>query len=124
MTSNVDGLFARNGFAPDRIFTPQGDYGRYQCTTPCAPAVWDSEPLVARLLAAYDPDTGAVTDPDALPRCPNCGGEVEINVRVGPEFIDSPYLPAGRRLQDWLGTAPPAPVCSSWSSAPDSTPPA
>ncbi|MER6788477.1 NAD-dependent protein deacetylase of SIR2 family [Streptomyces sp. NPDC000658] len=106
MTSNVDGLFARNGFAPDRVFTPQGDYGRYQCATPCAPTTRDSRPLVARLLAAYDPDSGAVTDPGALPRCPDCGGEVEINVRVGPEFVDAPHLPAGRRLRRWLGTAP------------------
>ncbi|WP_327696716.1 NAD-dependent protein deacetylase of SIR2 family [Streptomyces sp. NBC_00459] len=103
MTSNVDGLFARNGFAPDRIFTPQGDYGRYQCTVPCTPATWDSRPLVERLLAGYDPATGAVAEP--LPDCPNCGGEVDINVRIGPEFVDGPYLPAGRRLDDWLGTA-------------------
>lgn len=40
-----------------------------------------------------------------MPRCPNCDGEVEINVRIGPEFVDTPCLPAGRRLQDWLGTA-------------------
>ncbi|MGP3945906.1 NAD-dependent protein deacetylase of SIR2 family [Streptomyces sp. 6N106] len=106
MTSNVDALFARGGFAPDRVFTPQGDYGRYQCATPCISSTWDSRPLITRLLAAYDPATGAVTDPSALPRCPNCGGEVEINVRIGPEFVDTPYLPAGRRLQHWLGTAP------------------
>lgn len=106
MTSNVDGLFARNGFAADRVFTPQGDYGRYQCAAPCTPSTWDSRPLVAQLLAAHDPATGAVTDPDALPRCPNCAGEVEISVRVGPQFVDAPYLPAGRRLRHWLGTAP------------------
>ncbi|MGW2237365.1 NAD-dependent protein deacetylase of SIR2 family [Streptomyces sp. NPDC001759] len=103
MTSNVDGLFARNGFAPERVFTPQGDYGRYQCAAPCTPTTFDSRPLIARLLATYDPATGGVTGP--LPSCPNCGGEVEINVRVGPEFVDDPYLPAGRHLQDWLGTA-------------------
>ncbi|MFJ8940415.1 NAD-dependent protein deacetylase of SIR2 family [Streptomyces sp. NPDC102365] len=102
MTSNVDALFARNGFAADRVFTPQGDYGRYQCTTPCTSATWDSKPLVDRLLSAYDRDTGIVTDPDALPRCPNCDGRVEINVRIGPEFVDDPYLPTGRRLQEWL----------------------
>ncbi|GAA3865455.1 hypothetical protein GCM10023084_18230 [Streptomyces lacrimifluminis] len=103
MTSNVDALFARNGFDPDRIFTPQGDYGRYQCSTPCTPTTYDSRPLVEQLLATYDPATGAVTGP--LPSCPNCGGEVEINVRIGPEFVDAPHLPAGRRLDDWLGTA-------------------
>ncbi|MFI6624308.1 NAD-dependent protein deacetylase of SIR2 family [Streptomyces sp. NPDC050528] len=102
MTSNVDALFARNGFDPDRIFTPQGDYGRYQCTAPCTPATWDTQPLVAQLLATYNPATGAVTG--SLPSCPNCGGEVEINVRIGPEFVDAPYLPAGRRLQEWLAS--------------------
>ncbi|MEV3854371.1 NAD-dependent protein deacetylase of SIR2 family [Streptomyces sp. NPDC050095] len=106
MTSNVDALFARNGFDPDRVFTPQGDYGRYQCTTPCTPTTWDSKPLVDRLLTSYDPASGAITDPVTLPTCPNCGGNVEINVRIGPEFIDTPYLPAGRRLQEWLNTAP------------------
>ncbi|WP_333740352.1 NAD-dependent protein deacetylase of SIR2 family [Streptomyces sp. IBSBF 2806] len=105
MTSNVDALFPRNGFAADRVFTPQGDYGRYQCTTPCTPVTWDSKPVIDRLLSAYDPDTGAVTDSDALPRCPNCGGDVEINVRIGPEFVDAPYLPTGRRLQKWLNEA-------------------
>lgn len=104
MTSNVDALFARSGFAPERIFTPQGDYGRYQCTIPCTPTTWDSKPLVEQLLAAYDPATGAIADPGALPHCPNCGSEVEINVRIGPEFVDAPYLTAGRRLQDWLNT--------------------
>ncbi|MFF7953384.1 SIR2 family NAD-dependent protein deacylase [Streptomyces griseorubiginosus] len=105
MTSNVDALFARNGFAPERIFTPQGDYGRYQCTVPCTRTTWDSRPLVTDLLAAYDPATGAVTDPAVLPHCPNCGEDVEINVRIGPEFIDDPYLPAGQHLQQWLGEA-------------------
>ena len=35
MSSNVDALLARNGFDPDRVFTMQGDYGLYQCETPC-----------------------------------------------------------------------------------------
>ncbi|CAM5254726.1 hypothetical protein [Streptomyces aurantiogriseus] len=105
MTSNVDALFARGGFALDRIFSPQGDYGRYECSTPCTPTTWYSRQLVGQRLAAYDPATGAVTDPDALPRFPNCGGEAEINVRTGPQFVDSPYFPAGHRLKDWLGTA-------------------
>ncbi|MEV0936902.1 NAD-dependent protein deacetylase of SIR2 family [Streptomyces phaeochromogenes] len=105
MTSNVDALFARNGFDPERIFTPQGDYGRYQCTVPCLRTTWDSHPLVERLLTSYDPATGAITDPAALPHCPNCGEDVEINVRIGPEFVDEPYLPAGNRLQEWLNSA-------------------
>ncbi|WP_063041596.1 hypothetical protein [Nocardia pseudovaccinii] len=105
VTSNVDALFARNGFAADRILTRQGDYGRYQCSVPCTSATWDSKALVDRLLTAYDPATGTV-DPTAVPLCPNCASEVEINVRVGPQFVDAPYVSARRRLSRWLHTAP------------------
>ncbi|WP_425246995.1 NAD-dependent protein deacetylase of SIR2 family [Streptomyces sp. NEAU-NA10] len=106
MTSNVDALFARNGFEADRVFTPQGDYGRLQCTVPCSRDTWPSRPFLDTILAAYDRDTGRVTDPRALPCCPRCGADVFPNVRVGPEFVDDAYLPAGRRLVQWLDDAP------------------
>ncbi|MFI1509143.1 NAD-dependent protein deacetylase of SIR2 family [Streptomyces sp. NPDC020597] len=106
VTSNVDALFARSGFAADRVFTPQGDYGRLQCTVPCTPETWPSKPFLDRILAVYDRETGRVTDPRALPRCPNCGADVFPNVRVGPEFVDRDYLPTGRRLVRWLDDAP------------------
>ena len=106
MTSNVDALFARNGFEADRIFTPQGDYGRLQCAVPCSRDTWPSRPFLDAILASYDRDTGRVTDPAALPCCPRCGADVFPNVRVGPEFVDDAHLPAGRRLVQWLDDAP------------------
>ncbi|MFF8907955.1 hypothetical protein [Streptomyces olivaceoviridis] len=33
-------------------------------------------------------------------------GEAEIDARGGPEFVDAPCLPTGRRLQDWLRAFP------------------
>ncbi|MFF5537214.1 NAD-dependent protein deacetylase of SIR2 family [Streptomyces cinerochromogenes] len=106
MTSNVDALFARNGFDPARIFAPQGDYGRYQCVRPCTRQTWPIRPVIDRLLAALDPDHGTITDSAALPVCPNCGGEVFPHVRVGPEFVDDALMPAGHRLTRWLRTRP------------------
>ncbi|MEU0565984.1 hypothetical protein ABZ297_11405 [Nonomuraea sp. NPDC005983] len=106
MTSNVDALFARNGFDADRIFTPQGDYGRYQCERPCTRTTWPSQPIITAALAAYDPATGRITDPAAIPSCPGCGGEVFLNVHKGPEYLPDPYLLAGRRLQAWLEESP------------------
>ncbi|MCC9707746.1 hypothetical protein E4N62_22155 [Streptomyces sp. MNU76] len=106
MTSNVDALFARNGFAPDRVFTPQGDYGHLPCTVPCVQETWAARPFLDRVLAAYDRETGRVTDPSALPVCPNCGADLFPNVRVGPEFVDAAHMPAGKRLSHWLGEAP------------------
>jgi NAD-dependent SIR2 family protein deacetylase len=103
MTSNVDGLFERNGFDPDRVWTPQGDYGRYQCELPCTRQTWPSRPIIEAALAGYDPDTGAVA---AVPSCPNCGGRVFLNVHKGPEFIGDPYRENGRRLMEWLLDVP------------------
>ncbi|AGL14584.1 hypothetical protein [Actinoplanes sp. N902-109] len=105
MTSNVDALFGRNGFEADRVFTPQGDYGRYQCEKPCTSDTWPSKAIIDTVLTAYDPGTGRITDPAAIPACPNCGGPVFLNVHKGPEYIADPYLPAGRRLQHWLNDA-------------------
>ena len=87
------------------MFTPQGDYGRYQCARPCTRDTWPSKPVVDALLACYDPQAGEVTDPAVIPSCPQCGGEVVLNVRKGPEFIIDPYLPGGRRLRRWLDDA-------------------
>jgi DNA-directed RNA polymerase subunit RPC12/RpoP len=99
MTSNVDGLFERNGFSRERIWTPQGDYARYQCELPCTRQTWPSRPIVEAALATYDPESGTVTTP---PTCPRCGGRVFLNVRKGPEFIEDPYVATGRRLAQWL----------------------
>ncbi|MFF7331810.1 NAD-dependent protein deacetylase of SIR2 family [Streptomyces sp. NPDC008150] len=105
-TSNVDGLFTRNGFAADRVYTPQGDYALYQCTGPCTRQVWDFTPVMERLLASVDPDTGAVTDPAAIPHCPRCGADVFLNVRLDASFIDDHFSPTGERLVSWLKDTP------------------
>ncbi|MFC3899219.1 hypothetical protein ACFOWZ_47810 [Lentzea rhizosphaerae] len=100
VTSNVDGLFARNGFASERVWTPQGDYGRYQCETPCTRETWPSRPIVSAALESCDASTGETS---AVPSCPRCGGEVFLNVHKGPEYVPDHYEPAGRRLREWLG---------------------
>jgi NAD-dependent SIR2 family protein deacetylase len=105
ITSNADALFTRNGFDESRVFTPQGDFGRYQCERPCTRDTWPSKPVVDALLAAYDAQAGEVIDPAVIPACPRCGGQVFFNVRKGPEFIIDPYLPGGRRLRQWLDKA-------------------
>lgn len=102
ITSNVDGLFTKNGFAEDRLFTPQGDYALMQCQTPCSSAVWPSWPVIERILPKIDPATQKVTDSSVLPRCPNCGEDVIMNVRGGHWFIEDPYREQAERLEQWL----------------------
>lgn len=105
-TSNVDALFARNGFDTARIFTPQGDYGRMQCTSPCTRQTWDTRPFLERALQSFDPATGTIRDPEAIPSCPQCGGAMFLNVHADASYIADPYLPAGRAVEHWLGQRP------------------
>lgn len=103
MTSNVDALFARNGFDPTQVYTPQGDYGLYQCRTPCTRQVWNSQPVIDRALHSYDPDSGAIA-PDDVPRCPNCAGPTLLNVNLGSNYINDHFRPGLDALDTWLTT--------------------
>lgn len=82
--------FERNGYAEDRIYTLQGDYGRIQCQRPCTDQTWDSQPVINGLLPRLDTDTGKL--PKAfIPACPSCGGDVFYNLRGGSWFVHTPY---------------------------------
>lgn len=102
LTSNVDAMFVRSGFDAERVYTPQGDYAAMQCRTPCRKQVWPSEPDVKRALEHIDPDAFEIVDVAAIPRCPNCGGEVFLNVRLDGGFVEQPYQAQAERLRAWL----------------------
>jgi len=103
LTSNVDALFVRNGFDPDKVWSIQGDYAFLQCLRPCTTEVWPSAPPLQRALAAIDPVTQEVADPACVPRCIHCGGSVFMNVRGGDWFLEEPYRPQMERWRAWFG---------------------
>ncbi len=105
ITSNADGMFVRNGFDSDGIFTPQGDYALMQCLKPCRNVTWATKPVIDRILPTVDPETQEVTDHDVIPRCPYCGGPVFMNVRGGHWFIDEPYKEQMERFENWMSSA-------------------
>ena len=43
LTTNVDHLFQNNGFDKQKLFYTQGDYGLFQCSTPCHNKTYDNE---------------------------------------------------------------------------------
>jgi NAD-dependent SIR2 family protein deacetylase len=102
ITSNADGMFLRNGFAEDLFFSPQGDYANMQCLKPCNNAVWETKPVIDRIVPTVDPATAEVTDPRVIPECPCCGGPVFLNVRGGSWFIEDPYLEQAERFVEWV----------------------
>jgi O-acetyl-ADP-ribose deacetylase (regulator of RNase III)/NAD-dependent SIR2 family protein deacetylase len=87
-TSNVDGCFERaGGFA--EIYTPQGDFGRLQCSAKCSPSsVFPAKSILEGLVAQLD-DRCEVPE-SSLPKCAHCGGPLRANVRGGDWFLPSP----------------------------------
>ncbi len=103
MTSNVDELFHKNGFDADKLYTPQGSYGRIQCTVPCTQnSVWDIRPFFEKMQTALDPELQVLTDDAAVPRCPNCGEPMFINARIDGSFLETPYEAERERFIKWI----------------------
>ncbi|KAI1080659.1 macro domain-like protein [Whalleya microplaca] len=91
-TSNADGFFAKHGFDPARITTPQGQYAFVQCASRCREdAVWPSQPLVDAALRHMDPATQHLPADFEVPTCAFCRASLTLCVRGGSYFIEAPF---------------------------------
>lgn len=103
ITTNVDAQFTKAGFAPERIFAVQGDYGKLQCAKGCHKRLYDNESLVRRM-AAEQKDCRIPSS--LVPKCPVCGGEMEVNIRKDVYFVqDKAWYAAEERYEDFCGKA-------------------
>jgi NAD-dependent SIR2 family protein deacetylase len=113
VTSNVEAMFVRHGFHADHVWTPQGDFAHMHCITrgrpSCAELVWNSEPIIERLLAGLNPHTEEV-DAAVVPKCPTCGGSVFFNVREDATFVETPYSEQAERCVEWIRSAMNSPL--------------
>lgn len=100
ITTNVDHCFRRVGFDKTRLFYTQGDYGLFQCSTPCHSKTYDNEEVVRRM-AAEQSDMKIPTE--LIPRCPKCGKPMTVNLRVDDTFVqDDGWYVAKRRYDKFL----------------------
>lgn len=84
ITTNVDGQFRKTGFALERIFEVQGDYGLMQCRKPCHDTLYSNEQAVSAILPAI---SDCSIPSRLVPVCPVCGGPMDIHVRADAGFI-------------------------------------
>lgn len=102
ITTNVDHQFQRAGFDKARLFYTQGDYGLFQSVDPEIRRTFDNEAWTLRAMAAQ----GFVRDADStfrvpedrwlsmrlptelIPRCPEGGGPVVMNLRADDSFVE------------------------------------
>lgn len=100
LTTNVDHLLQQNGFARDRLFYTQGDYGLWQCSVPCHAKTYDNEIAVRRMVAEQK---DMRIPSELIPRCPICGEPMTMNLRCDDSFVeDDGWHRAAAHYKAWL----------------------
>lgn len=117
ITTNVDHCFQRAGFDKKRLFYTQGDYGLFQCSTPCCQETFDNEAQIRQMVEAQgyrinengclqppDHDAPLMSVPsDLIPCCPHCGKPMSMNLRCDNTFVqDTGWHRAAARYTEFL----------------------
>jgi NAD-dependent SIR2 family protein deacetylase len=84
LTTNVEHQFWKAGFADEKIFATQGDYGHFQCAVGCHEKLYDNEKLVDDMLKQIQ---DCKIPSELVPKCPVCGGEMDVNLRKDTCFV-------------------------------------
>ena len=50
LTTNVDHCFQKANFDKQRLFYTQGDYGLFQCSSPCHQETYDNEEIIKKMI--------------------------------------------------------------------------
>lgn len=100
LTSNVDHQFRLAGFAKERLFYMQGDYGLWQCSVPCHESTYENKEAVLAMLKAQK---DMRIPSDLVPRCPRCGAPMAMNLRCDDTFVeDEGWFAANERYRDFV----------------------
>ena len=100
ITTNVDHCFQKAGFDKKRLFYTQGDYGLFQCSTPCCQETFENENVILEMVKRQEHmriPTGL------LPVCPHCGKPMTMNLRSDDRFVeDEGWHQAAQRYEQFL----------------------
>lgn len=100
ITTNVDHCFQKAGFDKERLFYTQGDYGLFQCSVPCQAVTYDNGDMIRRM---YEEQKDMKIPSELIPRCPNCGKPLTMNLRSDDKFVeDEGWHKAASRYEDFI----------------------
>ncbi|MBI5249832.1 MAG: Sir2 silent information regulator family NAD-dependent deacetylase [Desulfomonile tiedjei] len=100
LTTNVEHQFRKAGFPEEKVFAVQGDYGFFQCARGCHDTLYYNEQhIYAMTLHTED----CRIPPKLIPKCPVCGGEMDVNLRKDAYFVqDEDWYEAERSYAGFL----------------------
>ncbi|MDE6661240.1 MAG: hypothetical protein K2J93_05415, partial [Anaeroplasmataceae bacterium] len=100
LTTNVDHCFQKAGFSKERLFYTQGDYGLFQCSTPCHNKTYDNEESIKEMVKRQ---TFLRIPTSLIPKCPVCGKPMTTNLRKDDAFVqDEGWYKAQERYVSFL----------------------
>lgn len=100
ITTNADAQFKKAGFAHDKLFVVQGDYGKLQCAMACHKRLYDNEAMVWQMVSEQ---VDCRIPSHLVPKCPRCGGFMEPNLRKDGFFVeDDAWHRASGRYQRFV----------------------
>lgn len=85
LSTNADRQFEKAGFSADQVFATQGTYDRIQCKRACHPGIYDATDLFRQM---EHERKNAKIPGKLVPKCPVCGGNMEMNLRVDDFFVE------------------------------------
>lgn len=100
VTTNVEHQFIKAGFPEEKVFQVQGDYGLLQCERGCHDTLYDNETQVAAMIEQM---VDCRVPTALVPKCPVCGGEMDVNLRCNEFFVeDARWHESERRFAQFL----------------------
>ena len=100
LTTNVEHQFWINGFEDERIFATQGDYGLLQCEKGCHDKLYSNRNQVFEWVEKTE---NFRIPSDLVPKCPVCGGDMDLNLRKDNYFVeDVKWHEMNRNYSDFL----------------------
>lgn len=97
VTSNGECHFEMCGFDPEKIYEIEGNWLTMQCVSRCHDTVYPSFELTEKMAAAEQ--NGRIPS-DMVPRCPVCGGPMQIHMEGDRNFI--PDMASKSRMEAFL----------------------